>query len=69
MTREEVLRKHGELFALRHYVNLSSDVLDTPDFYWDNDKLENLYSQIYTYFSMNKRTKVSLKMLLASSES
>ncbi|CAH1102245.1 unnamed protein product [Psylliodes chrysocephalus] len=58
MTREEVLKKHGELFALRHYLNLSSDVLDIPDFYWDNDHLENLYSQVCSYYSINKRTKV-----------
>ncbi|CAH0549201.1 unnamed protein product [Brassicogethes aeneus] len=58
MTREEVLRKHGELFALRHYLNLSSDVLDTPDFYWENEHLENLYNQVSSYFCINKRTKV-----------
>lgn len=58
MGREEALRKHGELFALRHYLNLSSDVLDTPDFYWENEKLENLYNQICLYFSISKRTKV-----------
>ncbi|KAK9880636.1 hypothetical protein WA026_011876 [Henosepilachna vigintioctopunctata] len=58
MTREEVLQKHGELFGLRHLINLSSDLLDTPDFYWENDQLENLYVQICTYLSINKRTKV-----------
>ncbi|XP_023018679.2 required for meiotic nuclear division protein 1 homolog [Leptinotarsa decemlineata] len=58
MSREAVLRKHGELFALRHYMNLSSDVLDTPDFYWDNEDLENLYNQVCSYFCINKRTKV-----------
>ncbi|CAG9853904.1 unnamed protein product [Phyllotreta striolata] len=58
MTREEVLKKHGELFALRHYLNLSSDVLDTPDFYWDNDQLEHLYRQMCGYFTINKRTRV-----------
>ncbi|ENN71659.1 required for meiotic nuclear division protein 1 homolog [Dendroctonus ponderosae] len=58
MTREEVLRKHGELFALRHYLNLSSDVLDTPDFYWENEQLETLYNQVCVYFCINKRSKV-----------
>lgn len=58
MSREQVLRKHGELFALRHFINLSSDLLDTPDFYWDNEQLENLYLQVCSYFGINKRTKV-----------
>ncbi|XP_063988883.1 required for meiotic nuclear division protein 1 homolog [Diachasmimorpha longicaudata] len=58
MTREEVLRKQGELFALRHRINLSSDLLDTPDFYWENDELETLYQQTCGYFSIAKRTRV-----------
>ncbi|XP_015117252.1 glutathione synthetase [Diachasma alloeum] len=58
MTREEVLRKQGELFALRHLINLSSDLLDTPDFYWENDELETLYQQTCGYFSIAKRTRV-----------
>ena len=31
----KVLQKTGEILALRHLINLSSDLLDTPDFYWD----------------------------------
>ncbi|XP_015592886.1 required for meiotic nuclear division protein 1 homolog isoform X2 [Cephus cinctus] len=58
MSREEVLRKQGELFALRHLINLSSDLLDTPDFYWEREELENLYQQTCSYFSISKRTRV-----------
>lgn len=58
MTQQEVLRKQGELFALRHRINLSSDLLDTPDFYWERDDLEHLYQQICGYFSIAKRTRV-----------
>ncbi|XP_043663649.1 required for meiotic nuclear division protein 1 homolog isoform X1 [Vespula pensylvanica] len=58
MSQSEVLRKQGELFALRHLINLSSDLLDTPDFYWERDDLESLYQQIYGYFNIAKRTKV-----------
>lgn len=58
MTQQEVLMKQGELFALRHRINLSSDLLDTPDFYWERDDLENLYQQICGYFSIAKRTRV-----------
>jgi len=58
ISRGEMLRKTGELFALRHMINLSSDLLDTPDFYWDREQLENLYSQTCSYFSIPKRTRV-----------
>ncbi|KAK2575858.1 hypothetical protein KPH14_007232 [Odynerus spinipes] len=58
MSQREVLRKQGELFALRHLINLSSDLLDTPDFYWERDDLESLYQQVYGYFNIAKRTRV-----------
>lgn len=57
-TQAEMLRKTGELFALRHLINLSSDLLDTPDFYWDREHLETLYSQTNNYFNISKRTRV-----------
>ncbi|XP_014208628.1 required for meiotic nuclear division protein 1 homolog [Copidosoma floridanum] len=59
MSREEVLRKQGELLALRHLINLSSDLLDTPDFYWERDDLESLYQQTCAYFNIAKRTRVT----------
>lgn len=58
ISREECLRKHGELFALRHLINLGSDLLDVPDFYWEYERLEQLYLQTCAYFSISKRTKV-----------
>lgn len=64
MTRQEVLRKQGELLALRHLINLSSDLLDTPDFYWERDDLELLYSQTCGYFSIAKRTRVIFLKIL-----
>ncbi|PSN31004.1 hypothetical protein C0J52_20467 [Blattella germanica] len=58
MSQDDVLRKTGELFALRHVINLSSDLLDTPDFYWDHEEQENLYQQMCAYFSIGRRTRV-----------
>ncbi|XP_058465452.1 required for meiotic nuclear division protein 1 homolog isoform X2 [Malaya genurostris] len=58
ISRQEMLRKTGELFALRHLINLSSDLLDVPDFYWDREQLEPLYQQTCSYFSINRRTRV-----------
>ncbi|KAL8575870.1 hypothetical protein ACOMHN_014875 [Nucella lapillus] len=58
MSRREVLRKTGELFALRHLINLSSDLLDTPDFYWDRAVLEPLYMAVYNHLDIARRTKV-----------
>ncbi|XP_023342438.1 required for meiotic nuclear division protein 1 homolog [Eurytemora carolleeae] len=58
MTRHEVLQKTGEILALRHVINLSSDLLDTPDFYWDREGLENLYMATCSHLAVAKRTKI-----------
>lgn len=55
---EEVLKYLGELFTMRHVVNLHSNILDTPDFYWDRENLEQLYSQLYSHLSIGKRTRL-----------
>jgi len=40
-----------------HLINLSSDLLDTPDFYWDREELEILYSKTCNYLNIARRTK------------
>jgi len=56
--KNEVLQKSGEILALRHLINLSSDLLDTPDFYWDREVMENLYLATCSHLAVGKRTKV-----------
>jgi glutathione synthase len=58
MSEGDVLRKAGELFTLSHLINLSSDLLDTPDFYWDRDELEKLYNKTCNYLNIARRTRV-----------
>nr|XP_049698859.1 required for meiotic nuclear division protein 1 homolog isoform X1 [Helicoverpa armigera] len=56
--KKEVVRKLGELFSLRHMLNVESDLLDTPDFYWEEEQLERLYSSTVAYFTISRRTRV-----------
>lgn len=58
LSHKEVMRKMGELFALRHRINLSSDFLMTPDFYWDRANLEELYDKTCQFLSIARRVKV-----------
>ena len=58
-SRSEILMKTGEIFALRHVLNLSSDLLDTPDFYWDRAKLENMYHETCVHLAVGKRIRVT----------
>ena len=59
LSSDQVLQKMGQLFALRHLINLSSDLLDVPDFYWDQPDLEQLYKKTTNFLSVSKRVTVS----------
>lgn len=45
-------------YFYRKNLNLCSDLLDTPDFYWDRDDLEKLYLEICRLMQTKYRTKV-----------
>ena len=53
-----VLQKSGEILALRHMINFSSDLLDAPDFYWDREGLENLYLATCSHLAVKRRTNI-----------
>jgi uncharacterized Rmd1/YagE family protein len=55
---EDVLQFLGELFTMRHVVNLHFNFLGTPDFYWDREDLGVMYEELYAYLSISKRTKL-----------
>ncbi|OWF42535.1 required for meiotic nuclear division protein 1 homolog [Mizuhopecten yessoensis] len=58
MSKQKILKTLGTIFAIRQFMNLGSELLDTPDFYWDRDNLEDLYKQCYNYLCVPHRIKV-----------
>ncbi|XP_037342671.1 required for meiotic nuclear division protein 1 homolog [Pungitius pungitius] len=58
LSSAEVMKKIGELFTLRHCINLRSDLLITPDFYWDRENLEKLYDKTCQFLSISRRVNV-----------
>ncbi|XP_022342803.1 required for meiotic nuclear division protein 1 homolog [Crassostrea virginica] len=54
----EVHQQLGQLFEFRKNLNLCSDLLDTPDFYWDRDDLEKLYLELCKLLQTKYRTTV-----------
>lgn len=50
-------------FLSSHLINLSSDLLDTPDFYWDREPLEKLYGKTCSHLNIARRTRVSSILL------
>ena len=48
-------RMIGEIFVVRHEVNLHSDILDAPDFFWEEKKYEVEYNIMWGYLEMASR--------------
>ncbi|KAJ2902461.1 hypothetical protein MKZ38_000590 [Zalerion maritima] len=58
MTRTEVLRMMGRLYKNRVDINLSSNVLDVPNFFWDSEPLlQPLYMAIREYLEIDSRVE------------
>ncbi|KAF4966813.1 hypothetical protein FZEAL_10612 [Fusarium zealandicum] len=59
MTRTEIVRMLGRLFMSRVDINLSSNILDVPNFFWESEPtLHPLYAAIRDYLEIDPRIKV-----------
>ncbi|HSW87168.1 MAG TPA: RMD1 family protein [Rhabdochlamydiaceae bacterium] len=63
MSRKEISRKMGELFIERNFINLHTEILDTPEFFWDHPELEPFYRRTSHYLDVGKRGEVLNKRL------
>ena len=46
MKKADVMRSLGKLLGLRGTINMHSDLLETPDIYWEYPRLEELYIMV-----------------------
>ena len=58
LSQIDIAKKIGELFIIRNTVNLYSDMLDTPDVFWEEDKFEPTYKKLRKYLDIDKRIEV-----------
>lgn len=68
VSRRSALRMSGHLFKLRVDVNLTSDVLDTPDLFWNEASLQALYDAIRTYLEIDERIQTLNERLAVANE-
>lgn len=57
LKRREALKLTGRLFKLRVDVNLTSNVLDTPELFWSEASLKALYDAIREYLEIDQRVE------------
>lgn len=63
LSRKEIYQKMGELFSERNFINIHSEILDTPEFFWNYPELEPFYRRTAHYLDLNKRVEVLNKRL------
>ncbi|KAJ3015841.1 hypothetical protein HKX48_004345 [Thoreauomyces humboldtii] len=63
LTRAQVLQNLGELFSLRGHLNLHSELLDSPDFCWSSQKMEDIFERISRNLDVRPRIAVFNKKL------
>ena len=56
-------RMIGEVLMVRHEVNLYSDLLDIPDFFWEEEKYSAEFDLASNYFEMDVRIDILNKRL------
>ncbi len=63
LSQKELGNMIGEVFVIRHDVNLHSEILDIPDYFWKEQAIEPLYRMTMMYLEIEPRTEVVNKRL------
>lgn len=63
LSKKAISKKIGELFIKRSFINLHSEILDIPDFFWDYPELEPFYRKSAHYLDVGKRGDILNKRL------
>jgi|SRR5579871_104387 len=58
MSRQQLARMMGQIIVDRNSINLHSDILDTPEFFWEYSDLEPLYRLIAQDLDITARVNV-----------
>lgn len=58
LSSKEIAKLMGQLFAQRDAMNLDSDILDTPEFFWRRPKYEPYYLMSSNYLDIQARVAI-----------
>ncbi|MEK6733644.1 MAG: RMD1 family protein [Pseudomonadota bacterium] len=63
LSGKQIAQKMGKLFIDRSSINLHSDILDTPEYFWDNPELEPIYHMAAKDQDIKQRVDILNKRL------
>mmetsp|Transcript_6206 Transcript_6206/g.19760 ORF Transcript_6206/g.19760 Transcript_6206/m.19760 type:complete len:406 (+) Transcript_6206:38-1255(+) len=58
LSQLEISKQIGSLFIERGVVNLHSELLDTPEYFWDSDAFEHVWENVSKYLDVSNRVDV-----------
>jgi uncharacterized Rmd1/YagE family protein len=58
LSRSRLSRMMGHLYIEKNKVNLQTNLMDTPEFFWDFQQYERVYLMIIKYLDVRPRAKV-----------
>lgn len=58
ITQTELNKKIGVLYLKKNEINLGTDILDIPDYFWENDNYQRQFTRVHNYFEIEKRTEI-----------
>jgi len=58
LSRREITKERGRIFSQKSKILLQYDLLDTPEFIWENPELEIFYLQFARYFEVKPRVEL-----------
>ncbi len=55
LSRRAIFKRMGEIFIVRSSINLNSEYLDIPEFFWRNPNLEPFYIKVKKFLDIPSR--------------
>ena len=63
LQRKGLTKRIGQLFVDRASINLHSDILEAPDYFWEDDEYLEMYTRTAKYLEIGRRVEVLNKRL------
>jgi uncharacterized Rmd1/YagE family protein len=58
LSRKAINMQIGKLFVMRINIHLNGSILDTPELFWTEPKLEPVYAAVRSYLEMDQRANI-----------
>ncbi|EFA74961.1 hypothetical protein PPL_11995 [Heterostelium album PN500] len=58
ISKKEIVMQLGEQMKIKNYLNLHSDIIDTPEHFWEHTEGEGIYKTVRSHCEIDKRVRI-----------